>query len=740
MPNLTRLLRLSLALGLLLGLTAGWRPVEAQAPTVDSNQFTQPDVVNTDWQANQAIPASYALLAENANFQLYADAATLAFKVVDKRSGYVWHSNLDEVTDDDDLNRTWTAFAQSGISIDYLDEKAVDKRLSITNAEHTLAFEPLADGFQARLTFTDVGITLGVSVRLEAEGVRVELPFAAIEEADPAYKLNLVYVYPFFGATKGDSVPGYMFIPDGVGSLVRFSVASKAKNMLYARYYGADLGMLSVLPYEPTINRPHRLTLPVLGMVHGYQQNAYLAIVAKGAAYGELRAHPAGVITPFNFLYTAFVYNESYFQATNRSGAGVTTLQPATNVFDVELHYRFLTGTDSDYVGLARSYQQYLVDQSALQTVADPDPAIGLRLEFLGGDKERLLLWHRLIAMTTIDQMRAILDDLAIANTEVIYYGWQPLGAASMPPTTLRVDGRLGSVAQLTALAADVAAGGGQFSLYLDPQAALRGEGGYSPRNDLAMSITSVNLLGYNRYKINYYLNLEALRRRYTALSASVFAQPNLGLALDGLGTTVYSDFKRNHVLNRADAVAQYQALLAESAGRTGFYTPNDYAFGAMQAYYDMPLTNSGYLFTTDVVPFLPIVLAGYVPAYGPALNFSSNARLDLLRHIDYGLYPSYFLTHDVTAKMLTTSSSWIYTSSYDQWGAAVKDTYQWLNGLLAPVKGQAIVARQVLAAGVVATRYANGQQLIVNYTDQDYNADGVVVAAQDAVRREVTP
>ncbi|MCA9891233.1 MAG: hypothetical protein KC546_22805, partial [Anaerolineae bacterium] len=63
------------------------------------------------------IPASYEMVAENDLFQLYVDSATLAFKVLDKRSGYVWHSGIDEVLEDDRLNRSWTAFALSGISI-----------------------------------------------------------------------------------------------------------------------------------------------------------------------------------------------------------------------------------------------------------------------------------------------------------------------------------------------------------------------------------------------------------------------------------------------------------------------------------------------------------------------------------------------------------------------------------------------------------------------------------------------
>ena len=85
-----------------------------------SNQYTQPEPEVSEWTINQSIPEGYERLAENDTYVLYAHPETLAFKVVDLRSGYVWHSNLDEVTEEDRLNRTWTAFAQSGVSIDLM--------------------------------------------------------------------------------------------------------------------------------------------------------------------------------------------------------------------------------------------------------------------------------------------------------------------------------------------------------------------------------------------------------------------------------------------------------------------------------------------------------------------------------------------------------------------------------------------------------------------------------------------
>jgi len=686
------------------------------------------------------IPPAYQVVAENPRFRLYVDSESLAFKLLDKRNNYLWHSGIDELIQGDRLNKAWQAFARSGISIEYLDERAVSKRASITNADHALEVSAIEQGISARVTFREYGITVGIILQLEAEGLRVEVPFASIREENPKFHLSLVYVYPFLGATRGGSTPGYMLLPDGTGSLIRFADSTKAKTMFYGRYYGPDLGLIASLPYDPRVNRPYPISFPVFGMVHGEGQNAFLAVVEKGAGYSELQAHPAGIITNFNFIYNVFIYNQSYFQATNRAGAGVTTVQRQPNAFDVVMHYRFLAGNEADYVGMARSYQQFLVSKGLLRRNEYPGPNIGIRLEFLGGDKEKVLLWHRFVPMTTIRQMDEILAALQIGNAQVIYYGWQPLGASSMPPTSLKLERGLGTVAELRALADKVAAEGGRLWLYLDPQAALRDEGGYASRNDLALAITNVNLVGFNRNKVNYHFSHAALQRRFSALARSVASLPEVGLALDGIGSTLYSDFRRSQPLNREAAIQAYQALLAESPVRLSFYRPNAYLFGLAQAYYDMPLGDNGYVYTSEAVPFLPIVLAGYVPYYGAALNFSSNLQEDLLRHVDFGIYPSYFLTHEATANMLNTASNWIYTSSYAQWGEQIRQTYQWMNALLAPVRGQEIIARQKLAEGVYATTYAGGKTIVVNYTAQPFTRDGITVEARSAVLLEAMP
>ena len=685
------------------------------------------------------IPASYQPMAQNEHFELFVDEATLAFKLRDLRSGYVWHSGLDAVQDGDRLNRSWQALALSGITIEYFDAKAVSNRTSLTNAEHTVTITPIDQGLSAQVEFTEFGIGVEVILQLEASGLRVELPISGIQETNPDYRLGQVTVYPFLGATRGSEIPGYMLLPDGTGSTVAFADSTRAQNMFYGRYYGPDLGILAVQPYEPRVNEVIPISYPVFGMVHGEGENAFLSIVERGAAYGELQAHPAGIITNFNFLYNSFIYNESYFQATNRSGAGITVVQRQTNQFDAVIHFRFLTGVDASVVGMAQDYQQFLLDSGELVPFDGSSADIGIHLEFLGGDKEPALLWSRFVPMTSVPQMQSILTELALPNPEVVFYGWQPFGATSVPPTNLTIEGALGTLDDLSALSQQVEAEGGHLSLYYDPLAALWNEPGYSARNDLAMAITDVAIEAYHRFYTHYF-TYDVLDHRFRALTSDIASRLNLGLALDGIGWQTFGDFRQGHERNREATIEAYRALLSQSPLRLTFYRPNNYLYSLAESYFDMPLGDNGYLFTTEAVPFLPIVLAGYVPYYGPALNFTSDRTSDLLRQVEYGIYPSYFVTSEPTSTMLNTASSWIYSSSYAQWGGEIRETYAWMNALLGPVRGQEILAHTALADGVFATTYANGLQTIVNYTDQPYTANGVTVDAKNAVLTEANP
>jgi len=65
--------------------------------------------------------------------------------------------------------------------------------------------------------------------------------------------------------------------------------------------------MLAEMPYDPMINRPMRISVPVYGMVHGEKEHGYIAIVEKGASYGELQAHRPG-LSPTLISFTTCLF------------------------------------------------------------------------------------------------------------------------------------------------------------------------------------------------------------------------------------------------------------------------------------------------------------------------------------------------------------------------------------------------------------------------------------------------
>ena len=52
------------------------------------------------------------------------------------------------------------------------------------------------------------------------------------------------------------------------------------------------------------------------------------------------------------------------------------------------------------------------------------------------------------------------------------------------------------------------------------------------------------------------------------------------------------------------------------------------------------------------------------------------------------------------------------------------------MNKVLREVRDQTIIDHAELAEGVVQTTYANGYSVVVNYSEQEYEADGVLVPA----------
>ncbi|MCU9612677.1 DUF5696 domain-containing protein [Caldibacillus lycopersici] len=686
-----------------------------------SAQFTQPEPALKE--INQAVSLEgFTKAAESDEMVLYVDEDSLAIKLENKTTGYVWSSGIDN-PDNYRLNNTWEQIVQSAITIDYTDRQGKLKTESILTNDSTPEIEFTDNGFTADIFLFQAKLEFQLKVELDGNELVVSIPYESIKE-DKYNRLVSMQVYPFLGAAHQDDIQGYMFIPDGSGALIRFEKSKQySVSPFIGSIYGIDEGVESKIYSDSYVLPAEQVKLPVFGTVHGTEQNGFIGIVEDGDLYGDIVAYPAGATTDFNRVSSQFRYRNDYFQPTSKDKSGIYVYQKDMNPVNVKLRYVFLSNEEADYIGMAKKYQQFLVDSGQLEQQEDK---VDVRLEFLGGEKKEGLLWDSVLSMTPISEIPSFVNQLkaqGVDNLSVVYKGWSKGGLTGSLPDKFPFEKSLGNKDDV--LNTIVALKHEEVPIYFstDYTTAFDGASGFSNK-DIAKRINSETIAGRVNGVSSYYLSPN---QSLQIADDDVPQYQKYGieyLAIETSGNVLFSDYKDSEVLTREGTKAIYHDLfekLQKNVGRTALYEPNVYAWKDADKFFDIPMYSSNYMYETDTVPFLQIVLKGYLPYYAPYSNFNSNPEDGLLRMVEYGAYPSFLLTKEPSHLLADTSSSDVYTSEFDIWKEDIINQYASVKNALESVEGATIVDRKILEAGIVEVLYSNGKSIIVNYNNEEY-------------------
>lgn len=697
------------------------------------NRYTRPETPEPSPLPVGESFAGYEKMAENQNLVLYAHPQSLAVKIMDKRTHYVWNSGLEDPTRFR-LNQTWKEMAQSAITIDYIDRTGKERSESILTEDARPQISKTSKGFRATVFFAQAKIEMVLEAALEEDSLLVSIPEQQIREG-PYNKLISLKLYPFLGAVNEAEINGYMFIPDGSGALIRYQKDLKADAPFIGPIYGQDAGFLKTISNggNGTVS-PEQIRMPVFGAVHGVNQNGFLAVIEDGTAYGQIIAYPAGVSTDFNWISSQFQYRYQYFQPTSKSMNGITIYQENKNRVNIQLRYMFLAKEQANYVGMAKRYQRYLLEKGQLPKAADE---VAVRLEFLGGETKKGLFWDSVVPMTEIHRLPAYVQELkaqGIMDIFVVYRSWSKGGLTGTLPAKFPVEKKVGGkqavIGAIQALQQEKV----PLYFYTDYTKAFQGASGFSGRTDVAKKISSETIFRTEQNRTVYYLT-PAKSLEYAAKDIAKYKEYGISqLAVDTSGYILFSDFNKQAVSPREKTLETYQNVfraLREKVGNLLLYRPNVYAWKFTDRYLDIPMDASNYLFASDTVPFLQIVLKGYLPYYAPFSNFYAEREDEVLRMIEYGAYPSFYLTAKPPYLLAKTPSKDLYTSEFDVWKPEIVRQYKLVQESLGQVAGATIANRQVLAAGVVEVAYSNGKSILVNYTNSPFNAQGVEIGAK---------
>jgi len=224
---------------------------------------------------------------------------------------------------------------------------------------------------------------------------------------------------------------------------------------------------------------------------------------------------------------------------------------------------------------------------------------------------------------------------------------------------------------------------------------------------------------------------LQEQTERYDGLTQS--------MTIEGISHVLTSHWDDREGVSVTDAIALYQQAVEEASekGKINMDAPNQYLWQYVDRYLDTPVGHSQYVYETDSVPFLEMVLHGTMETYAPYANFSFYTQADILKMIDYNLSPSFILSEAPSYELAATSSSYLYSTEYDLYQDVIPEIYGQINEVLSQVQGYRWTGRQVLQEGVILNVYEKDQdvrKVLINYTEEVYSGTEGTVAPESAM------
>ncbi|WP_062236066.1 DUF5696 domain-containing protein [Fictibacillus sp. FJAT-27399] len=711
---------------------------------LSSNRYTQPDQKQKTVKSPR-IPAGYKKEASTSALELYAEPKTMGIMVKNKKTGYVWSSYPSkEMLAKESLNDDWNKLVQSPIMVEYFNDNAGIERGSLASLGGAIEdVKAIPEGFQFRVNLHQMKTSFLIQVKVEGSQLVLKIPQNEWKEKDS--KIANLYVYPFFGSTRLDDLPGYMMIPDGSGALIRYQKPSVSYDEPFVgRIYGQDY---SVNPPGLADIRNVPVTMPVFGAVHGEGQNGFLGIVEKGQYNSEIVAYPSGLNTNFNWIAPRFIVRNAYFQPTSKNMGGYNTYQKSRILNDMQVRYNFLEGEGASYTGMAKSYRSYLEQKGILKKQKVSRKDVPAHVEFLGGEMEKGLFRKKYVEMTSFKDVKQItqkLNDYGLDNLDILLRGWGDGGLTGSNPQKFPAADQLGGPEGLKRLAKVLKNQGSSLSLQLDYTYGYDGADNFDEKTEGARKITNQVLIQkvgsdpFEKEKTDlerYYITPGKAVTLAEEDAANLKGIPSAGAALENTSSLLFSDYHKKHPTDRQSAATDYMKLadqLHERLGKLALYNPNAFLLKHASKIYNIEMSSSQYMYATDTVPFVQMVLHGYMDYYSTPLNFAADEDETVLKMVETGAFPSFYFTKQPSHLLSGGPSKNLAASYYKDWLKDAKRIYERVKAPLSEVSGETIDQRKVVQPGLVEVTYSNGAVILVNYESKAAEVNGHKIGARD--------
>ena len=694
--------------------------------------------------ANSQTPVTmedYKVIAESDTYKMYFYEPRLSIILENKNTGELMESTVMDSRLSDKDNATWQGYMRSAFTIYAIVGTNDTIQVDLFNSEHLLDVTYTDNGFSAKVYFTKYEFGLTLEVSLENDQLVVNIPDESIVEYKADNYIGTISVYPMMGYSYLGEKEGYMLIPDGNGALINLDDKEGRYNSGFSQMiYGDDAGFRNYATQSylwgkyDTVVDCNQIIAPVFGMAHTADKEAYLAVVESGEERAYIEAQPNGAKLDYNRCFARFILRTVYVQPLNQSNSGtVKTVEKDRMHTDLTVRYLLLNGDNANYSGMAVAYRQYLMENNL---VSVKDTSYKSRVDFLGCEQEEFLMGTTAVVMTTTQQIKEMYEELRSAGVQdvlTIYKGWQSGGLYALPISTYKAEGALGGTNALTKLIKESAEKGYDIYLYND---ALR----MNARTNLTTfdAVKMINKRTFAEevnkqvYDTFYYLMPGKSQEKLNGLVESFTKKGVSNIAIAGISNGIFSYSSRGSYYDRTGTSQVYADTLAAIDAKASLILeqPFAYLWNNTEAFLDMPLGSSEYMYIDKEVPFLSMVLKGIIPMYSDYVNFEADKTEFFLMMVEAGVYPSFYLTYENSSALIYTNSSDLYSTQFDIYKNTLVEYDKELREVASKVEGAHIVRHEEVETDVIRVTYDNGVVIYVNYSENTVVYDNMIIEA----------
>lgn len=626
--------------------------------------------------------------------------------------------------------------------------------------------------------------TIPVDLSLQQDGLVVNVDSSKIL-APAKQKLYKIYLYRGFAAIRGPvnrptAADEYMLIPDGSGTIMPVN-GNITTDVFTARIYGGDESFAQTVDQS----KAAQILTPFAAYDRG-KSGSVMAILEEGGAQAFISARPfnnsSNLVATLNY---DLVYSERDYRSytsgsssADSSGSGVVLAKDDTKT---NFRLRYILGEGGKtYADYAKLYREYLIANGKLPEKTNSDAKTSLYVDLIGAfpktESVAGVPVEKTKPLTTYEQAAEILNRLkkdGVDSVSARYSYWANGGYVYSINNKVRPISELGSdqsLSQLVKTCKDNGYGFYPSAEFMYVIEDIVGDG-FSFDTDAArrLDLRTATVADVRDFATGKQSGdtatktiispdlLPEIGASYKESLEKIMAD-NKSIALGSIGKYLNSSYKTNRFVDRTSA-AEYQKQLMDLYKDYNVMvdTGNDYTWGYATDILNLPMGSSEYSSTLGSIPFIQMVLHGYISYSGSPVNVTSDYETALLTAIETGSGVQFRWMGEDDTVFENTSYGKIfystnYNNSYEKAVALYKELSEqldkvaslpitnhetavaFIDGAKAPAGSE---TEQVSTGNVFITTYGDKHSVVVNYNSYDVVLeDGTVVEARNYLWR----